>query len=107
MVLSASAPKSLSTTGNSYTYVINQATFAVIGIFLMFVISKIDYRYYKRLYKIAYVASIIALISVVIPGLGVEVNGATRWVSLGFVQFQPSELAKVGLIVFFAGYLSE
>ncbi len=107
MVLSASAPSSLSTTGNSYTYVINQAFFAAIGIFLMFVISKIDYRYYKRLYKLAYVGSIIALCSVVIPGIGVTVKGATRWINLGFVQFQPSEIAKVGLIVFFAGYLAD
>lgn len=93
--------------GNSYYYVIRQAGFALVGIFLMFVISKIDYRIYKNFYKIAYVASIIALVSVVIPGIGVEVKGATRWINLGFGSFQPSEIAKVGLIVFYAGYLTE
>ena len=107
MVLSASAPSSLSTTGNSYTYVIKQAGFAVVGIVLMFIISKIDYRIYKNFYKIAYVASIIALLSVAIPGIGVNVKGATRWIDLGFGSFQPSELAKIGLIVFYAGYLTE
>lgn len=107
MVLSASAPSSLSTTGNSYTYVIKQATFAVIGIVLMFFISKIDYRIYKRFYKIAYIVAIIALLSVAIPGIGVEVKGAKRWVNLGFGNFQPSEIAKVALIVFYAGYLTE
>ena len=107
MVLSASAPSSLSTTGNSYTYVVKQAVFAIIGIVLMFIISKIDYRIYKNFYKIAYIASIIALISVAIPGIGVSVKGATRWVDLGFGSFQPSELAKIGLIVFYAGYLTE
>ena len=107
MVLSASAPSSLSTTGNSYTYVIKQAIFAVIGIALMFFVSKIDYRIYKNFYKIAYIASIIALMSVAIPGIGVEVKGAKRWIDLGFGTFQPSELAKIGLIIFYAGYLTE
>ena len=107
MVLSASAPSALSTTGNSYTYVIKQVGFAVVGIVLMFIISKIDYRIYKKFYKAAYVISILALISVAIPVIGVEVNGAKRWINIGFGNFQPSEIAKVALIVFYAGYLTE
>lgn len=107
MVLSASAPSALSTTGNSYTYVIKQAGFAAVGVILMLIISRIDYRNYKRLYKIAYILSIGALLSVLIPGIGVKVNGALRWVNLGFGKFQPSELAKIGLMVFYAAYLSD
>lgn len=107
MVLSASAPSSLSTYGNSYHFVIRQAGFAVVGIILMFIISKVDYHIYKNFYKIAYVVSVIALVSVIIPGIGVEVKGATRWIDLGFGNFQPSEIAKIGLIVFYAGYLTE
>ena len=76
MVLSASAPSSLSTYGNSYHFVIRQAGFAAAGIIFMLVISKIDYHIYKRFYKIAYIVSIIALISVAVPGIGVEVKGA-------------------------------
>ena len=53
MVLSASAPSALSETGSSYTYVRKQATFAIIGIVLMFIISKIDYRFYKKYYWIS------------------------------------------------------
>lgn len=107
MVLSASAPSSLSTNGNSYTYVIKQLAFAIIGIILMFIISRFDYRIYKKFYKIAYIISIAALISVIIPGIGVEVKGAKRWINLGFGNFQPSEIAKIGLIIFYAGYLTE
>ena len=107
MVLSASAPSSLSITGSSYTYAVKQITFATVGIFLMFFISKIDYRIYKNFYKIAYVISIIALLSVAIPKIGVEVNGARRWIDIGFGTFQPSEIAKICLIVFYAGYLTE
>ena len=107
MVLSASAPSSLSTWGNSYTYVTRQAIFAAVGVVLMIFISKIDYRIYKKFYKLAYVGSIIALLLVAVPGIGVSVKGATRWIDLGFGQFQPSEISKIGLIVFYATYLTE
>ena len=107
MVLSASAPSSLSTTGNSYTYVTKQLVFAIIGIVLMLFISKIDYSILKRFYKIIYFASLIALALVIVPGIGVTVNGAKRWVDFGFGTFQPSEIAKIGLIIFYAGYLTE
>lgn len=107
MVLSASAPSALSTTGNSYTYVKKQFIFAVIGIILMFTISKIDYRFLKKYYWLIYHASWIILLLVLVPGLGVSVKGATRWVTLGFTNFQPSELSKIGLIIFYAGYLSD
>lgn len=107
MVLSASAPSALSTYGNSYYYVIRQVGFAAVGLVCMFIISRVDYKIYKRFYKIAYIVSIIALASVIFPGIGKEVNGARRWIDLGFGTFQPSEIAKIGLIVFYAGYLTE
>lgn len=108
MVLSASAPSALSETGNSYTYVRKQAAFAIIGIILMFFISKIDYRFYKKYYWVIYFISWIILLLVVVPGIGKSVKGATRWIQIpGLGQFQPSELTKIGLIVFYAGYLSD
>ena len=107
MVLSASAPSSLSSTGSSYTYVGKQLLFAVVGIVVMFTMSKIDYRFLKKYYWIIYHVSWIILLLVLVPSLGHSVNGATRWVDLKIIQFQPSELTKVGLIVFYAGYLSD
>ncbi len=107
MVLSASAPSSLSIEGNSYTYVTKQFIFAVVGVALMFFISKIDYHKYQKYYVIAYIVALVALISVAIPGIGRSVNGAKRWVNLGFGPFQPSEIAKVALILFYAGFLTE
>ena len=100
MVLSASAPSALSETGKSYTYFIKQFGFAVIGIFIMLFISKIDYRFYKKYYWLAYGVSVLVLLLVLIPGLGKSVNGATRWIKIGGFQFQPSELTKIGLIIF-------
>lgn len=107
MILSASAPSALSTTGNSYTYVGKQLAFAIIGIILMFIISKIDYRFYKKYYWIVYYVSWLILLLVLVPGLGLSVKGATRWVDLKFTQFQPSELTKIGMIIFYAGYLTD
>ncbi len=107
MVLSASAPSALSESGNSYTYVTRQAIFAVAGLIAMYFTSKIDYRIYKKFYKIIYVFSVGILLLVLIPGIGSSANGATRWINLGFTQFQPSELTKIGLIIFYAGYLAD
>lgn len=69
MVLSASSPSSLATTGSSYTYVKKQAFCAVIGIVAMLVISKIDYKKYQKFYKIAYAISFFILLLVLVPGL--------------------------------------
>ena len=107
MVLSASAPASIAEGKGSYSYVSKQLIFACIGIVLMFFISKIDYRFYKKYYWMVYFFSWIILLLVVIPGLGLNVNGATRWINLGFIQFQPSEITKIGMIIFYAGYLSD
>lgn len=108
MVLSASAPSALSKTGKSYTYFVRQFIFAIIGIGIMLFISKIDYRFYKKYYWLVYAVSVLVLLLVLIPGLGREVNGATRWIGIpGLGQFQPSEITKIGLIIFYAGYLSD
>ena len=91
MVLSASSPKSLAESGSSYSYVTRQAIFAVIGIILMLIISKIDYKIYEKFAGIAYIGSIIIL--AIVPIIGSSTKGATRWLDLGFIRFQPSEIA--------------
>ena len=105
MVLSASSPSALAESGNSYAYVSRQAVFAIIGIGCMLFISKIDYRQYSKLGKIAYICSLIILAAV--PILGYSAKGATRWLEIGPIRFQPSELAKIGLIIFYAYYLTK
>lgn len=105
MLLSASAPKSMqeSADGNSYTYFVRQLIFAILGIVAMFFISKIDYRIYQKLYKLAYIVSIIFLVAVLV--IGTDSHGAKRWIDLGFTTFQPSELVKICMIIFYAGIL--
>lgn len=107
MVLSASAPSALAEGNDAYTYVTRQIQFAILGLAIMWFVSKIDYRIYKKFYWPIYWLSIGVLLLVLIPGLGVEGGGARRWVNLGFTQFQPSEITKIGMIIFYAGYLSD
>lgn len=69
MVLSASSPSSLATTGSSYTYVLKQLFSAAIGIVLMLILSKIDYKIYSKFYKIAYILAFVVLLLVLVPSL--------------------------------------
>ena len=77
----------------------------VIGMVAMIVVSLIDYMWIINFYWVLYVLSIIMLVAVKL--FGENVNGATRWIKIGFLQFQPSEVAKILLIIFFAKFLME
>ena len=104
MVLSASSPSALSKSGNSYEYFSKQAIFAVLGLFAMWFISKVDYRFYQKYAKIAYIVAAVLLIAVLLVGR--EVNGATRWLYVtDTLSFQPSELVKLLMIIFYAAIL--
>lgn len=104
MVLSASSPSALSESGNSYAYFSKQLLFAILGIIAMVFISKIDYRFYQKFYKHAWWISILLLIAVNV--MGTEVNGAKRWIKITETfSFQPSELVKFLMIIFYAGML--
>lgn len=74
----------------------------------MYIISKIDYKIFKKFDKLAYGVSVVLLFAVLIPGVGMSSGGATRWIKLGTaLNFQPSEVAKVALVIFFASYLTD
>lgn len=73
-----------------------------LGLLAMVVISLIDYKWILNFYWLMYVVNIALLLAVIF--LGTEANGATRWLDLGFVQFQPSDLTKLITILFFARF---
>ena len=91
---------------NPYKFLINQSVFAIIGTFIMLVVSKIDYRIYKRYANHILIISIILLILVLIPGIGIIRNGSRSWFGIGGFGIQPSEIAKLALIIFVSKYLS-
>ncbi|MCI7180851.1 MAG: FtsW/RodA/SpoVE family cell cycle protein [Schaedlerella sp.] len=75
------------------------------GFAAMVVISLIDYNWVLNMYWILYVVNLVLLVAVLL--FGVNVNGATRWLNLGFIQFQPSDLTKIITILFYARFLSD
>ena len=106
MVLSASSPKSLSEYGTSYQFFIKQLIFAVLGVIAMMMISKIDYRFYQKFYKISWILSALLLVAVIL--IGKEVNNAKRWIYITkTLSFQPSEIVKILMIIFYAGILTK
>ena len=108
MVLSASSPSALAQNGDSYVFFKKQLIFAILGVIAMIIISKIDYRFYKKFYKHAWWISLLLLLAVQIPGLGIEVKGAKRWIGITEnFSFQPSEIVKFLMIIFYAVFLEK
>ena len=88
-------------------YVKHQALFFIIGIFIMIILSNFNYKkYYKYANKILLVCFIL-LVLVLIPGIGKVRNGARSWFGIGSFGIQPSEFAKLTLIIFTSKYLTK
>ena len=106
MVFSASYYSALSKTGNAYAYLIRDGIWAVAGLIAMFVLSRINYKTYRKWAFPILIASIILLIALFIPHVGTTTNGATRWIELGPITIMPGEIAKIAAIIFVSSYLS-
>lgn len=106
MVFSASSIHSLDTKGTSFGILLRQLTFLVISIPAAIITARIPLFGLKRIAKIGLLLAILLMLILRIPGFGKSVNGNTNWISLGFVDVQPSELAKFFLILWAAYMLS-
>ncbi len=89
-----------------YKYLKNQGLFFIIGIFLMIIVSNIDYKKYYKFSNKLLLFCIILLILVLIPGIGTVRNGSRSWFGIGSFGIQPSEFTKLALIIFTSKYLS-
>ena len=108
MLFSASFPSAYYETGSAAYYFKRQAVFAALGIVAMLMMAKFNYQGLRPLAKILLVFSIFLLLLVIIPGVGITKNNATRWLGIdGVFTFQPSEIAKVAVIVYFADSISK
>ena len=105
MIFSASYARALYETGDSAYFFKRQLMFAIIGIAAMLVISRMRPELLRKLAFPVLGVSILFLVLVFVPGIGQSENGATRWVRLGF-SFQPSEIAKLGVILSYAAMIS-
>ena len=99
MLFSASYPSALYEEGDAAFYLKRQTFFAALGLLLMFFVSKLDYHLFKRAAAELMLLAIFLLVLVLAVG---EVrNNARRWFIIGPLSFQPSELAKLAVIVYF------
>jgi len=87
---------------DSYHFFKKQLLAFALGLIVMLIMSQIDYRVLRNFSILFYMAGIVALVLVLIPGIGKLVNQARRWIDIGPMQFQPSELAKYALIIIIA-----
>ncbi|MBQ6824550.1 MAG: putative lipid II flippase FtsW [Clostridia bacterium] len=106
MVASSSYVAALYKYGDSYHYITRQLIFAVAGIVVMLAVPLFDYKLFRKLAPILLVISVIMLALVLIPGIGIKVNGARRWLGVGSLRFQPSEVAKLAIIMVFSSYMA-
>jgi cell division protein FtsW len=105
MVLSAGSVRGYNTTQNSFFYVIQQSKWALLGGVAAFLVTRIPYPFLKRFAGIGIGVSFILLLAVIASERGLEVNGSARWIKIGPLNVQPSEIAKIALILFLANLL--
>lgn len=108
MISSASVVLSYNEFGNNYYYLSHQFVYGFLpGILLMCVLSRIDYRKYKKYAPLFLLGTMGLLLSVFVPGIGSEIRGVRSWIVLFGMSFQPSELAKLAFIIYLAAWLEE
>ena len=84
-----------------------QILFAVVGLAAMMIISNVRLTTFIRITTPLLVITVILLIAVMIPGIGYKIYGARRWFNLGFMSIQPSEIAKLALVLYLAGIFAQ
>jgi len=104
MVASASIGISDHESGNPFFYFQRQLLFVLLGLVAAFVAMAIPTTVWDRHSKLLMAGAFVLLVLVLLPGIGHEVNGSRRWVRLGFMNFQVSELARVMLLTYLASY---
>ena len=100
MVYSASSGTAVVHGANPMAALVRQASYAVIGIALMAAAARIPYRRWRPLVPVITLLSMLLLLAVLVPGIGVRVNGAARWIPVGPFTLQPSELVKLAVVLF-------
>jgi cell division protein FtsW len=106
MVLSASSVIALRETGSSWFYFKRELLWVGVGLVVLVAMLRIDYRRWRRGARLFVAICLVLLVLVLFPSIGVTVNGSSRWLDLGAVTVQPSEFAKLAMIIFVADLLA-
>lgn len=107
MVFSSSAAYAYNKYGDAYFFLKKQLMWVAVSIAAMVIVMNIDYRKLGKWSPVFLVASLVLLMLVLIPGIGTVRNNARRWIEFGGQSLQPSEIAKISVILFFAYSLSK
>lgn len=108
ILTSASSPEGYEKFNDPYYYLKHQLIYGVlIGAVVFFIMSKIDYHYWRKWAFPLVLVSIILLLLVLVPGIGYKFLGARRWINLGGVFFQPSELVKLTFLIYLSTWLEK
>lgn len=107
MVYNASAVVAFRDFRDKFYFLKFQTLWGLIGFFVVSFLSLFDYRRFFRLSPILFLITIVLLLLVFVPGLSIKAYGARRWLNLGIFSLQPSELAKLGLVLYFSAWLSK
>ncbi len=102
MVSSSSASIGERYFNDSYWFIRRQIIWWAISFIFLILASRVNYHYYQKLSNFIVIILIAMLALVLIPGFGIEVNGYRRWINLGFFSVQPSEFAKIALVILFS-----
>src|SRR2546425_4014028 len=106
MVYSASSAESVLQNGDPAFYLKRYLTFGALGLVAMHLISRRGLTAARRVTPLLVLVSLVLTVAVMVPHVGVTVNGATRWLGAGPIQFEPSELLKVSLVLYSAALLA-
>ncbi len=106
-VFSASAPESLQSYQDTFVFFRRQAIACVIGVVSMLILSRQDYRQLRRIAWPLALVSLLLLGLTLVPGLSMTVKGSSRWIGVGPLQFQPSELCKLASLILMSAGLSQ
>jgi cell division protein FtsW len=106
MVLSASSVHALRAYGSAWVFFERQLMWVAIGTLLLAATMRVDYHVWRRLVVPLLALTVVLLALVLVPGLGISVGGSARWLGVGFLRVQPSELAKLAVAVFAADVLT-
>ncbi len=106
MVFSATIPSDSKTLVTNYSTLVRHIVHIGIGTVLLLVAASLNIELLQRCSRILLLSGLFLLALVLLPGVGVEVNGSLRWLDIGGFRFQPSEFMKIAALIYFADYLA-
>ena len=106
MVSSATLDYSYEKTGSSFYFITRHSIYMILGIISASVLSRIKLNFFNDYSKYFLILSFTLSLMVFLPGLGREINGATRWLDLGFITLQVTEISRLFLLIWVCSYLS-